>query len=183
MKKIRLKKIRMKKTACLAAAAAVLLAGVSAGNALAYFTTYTQAAGGMQLDLGFTTSKPKEEISSWTKHVAVENTGTYACFIRVQAFAGSRYAQGLTYSGEDWTPGDDGYYYYNSMVEPGERTKTLDIFIDHTQAEENFNVIVIQESAPAAYDDNGNAYGDWDRVLESIESSEGTQNSGEVGEE
>ena len=67
----------MKKTACLAAAAAVLLAGVSAENALAYFTTYTQAAGGMQLDLGFTASKPKEEISSWTKHVAVENTGTY----------------------------------------------------------------------------------------------------------
>ena len=101
-----------KKSLCLAAAALTLTAGISAGTAMAYFTTYTEASGGVTLNMGFSETIPKEDFSNWTKHVSVENTGDYDCYIRVKALAGSKYQDGLQYSDSDgkWTPGEDGYY-------------------------------------------------------------------------
>lgn len=36
-------------------------------------------------------------------------------------------------------------------------------------SEESFNVIVVQESTPALYDEQGNPYADWNRVMDSSE--------------
>ena len=80
-----------KKSLCLAAAALTLTAGISAGTAMAYFTTYTEASGNVTLNMGFTETTPTEEFSNWTKHVTVKNTGDFACFVRVKALAGEKY--------------------------------------------------------------------------------------------
>ena len=37
-------------------------------------------------------------------------------------------------------------------------------------SDQDFNVIVVQESAPVIYDENGNPTGDWDHILDSGES-------------
>ena len=79
-----------KKSLCLAAAALTLTAGISAGTAMAYFTTYAEASGNVTLNMGFTETKPTEEFSNWTKHVTVKNTGDFACFVRVKALAGEK---------------------------------------------------------------------------------------------
>ena len=92
-----------KKSLCLAAAALTLTAGISAGTAMAYFTTYTEAFGGVTLNMGFSETIPKEDFSNWTKHVSVENTGDYDCYVRVKALAGSKYQDGLQYSDSDRT--------------------------------------------------------------------------------
>ena len=107
-----MKKKLNKKTLCLTAAALTLTAGLSVGSAMAYFTTYVTAQGGQELSLGFTEVIPDEEVSDWTKHIKIENTGDYECYVRVKVFAGSQYQEGLVYSDESgkWTPGDDGYY-------------------------------------------------------------------------
>lgn len=84
-----------KKSLCLAAAALTLTAGISAGTAMAYFTTYAEASGNVILNMGFTETKPTEEFSNWTKHVTVKNTGDFACFVRVKALAGEKYQDGL----------------------------------------------------------------------------------------
>lgn len=137
-----------KKSLCLAAAALTLTAGISAGTAMAYFTTYTEASGGVTLNMGFSETIPKEDFSNWTKHVSVENTGDYDCYIRVKALAGSKYQDGLQYSDSDgkWTPGEDGYYYYSDPIAPGESTSVLDIRIDSKESDASFNVVVVQES-------------------------------------
>ena len=57
------------KSLCLAAAALTLRAGISAGTAMAYFTTYAEASGNVILNMGFTETKPTEEFSNWTKHL------------------------------------------------------------------------------------------------------------------
>lgn len=90
---------------------------------MAYFTTYTEASGGVTLNMGFSETIPKEDFSNWTKHVSVENTGGYDCYIRVKALAGSKYQDGLQYSDSDgkWTPGEDGYYYYSDPIAPGRK--------------------------------------------------------------
>lgn len=177
-----MKKSLNKKTLGLAGAALFLTAGLSVGSAMAYFTTYTQVSGKVPLDLGMTTIIPDETVDNWTKHVKVQNTGDYDCFVRVRAFAGTRYQDKLIYSGDNWTLADDGYYYYSQIVEAGASTEdVLDIRIPYEESEgQDFNVIVVQESAPVIYDENGNQIGDWDHILDSTQDSyDGNEEVGE----
>ena len=176
------KKSLSKKTLCLAAAALTLTAGLSVGSAMAYFTTYTQSEGGAVLDLGFTTTVPREEVDNWAKHVTVENTGDYPCMVRVRAFAGSQVEGRLTYSGANWSLAEDGYYYYSQILEPHTITPesdVLDIHIDNTGLDQDFNVIVVQEHAPVYYDEDGNPQGDWENVLDSQEQTDSGEEAGE----
>ena len=78
------------KTLALGAGAFLLTAGISAGTAMAYFTTYTQVSGTVPLSLGEIETIPDEEVTDWEKRVTIENTGDMECFVRVRAFAGSQ---------------------------------------------------------------------------------------------
>ena len=160
---------RYKKNLCLAAAALTLTASLGVGSAMAYFTTYTTASGGAPLSLGNTVTVPEEQVSDWTKHVTVRNTGETDCYVRVRVFAGDRYQDSLQYSDESgkWTPGEDGYYYYSDIVPVGGSAEELRVHIDNMDSEESFNVIVVQEGTPVLYDENDEPYADWDRVLDS----------------
>lgn len=162
-----------KKSLCLAAAALTLTAGISAGTAMAYFTTYTEASGGVTLNMGFSETIPKEDFSNWTKHVSVENTGDYDCYVRVKALAGSKYQDGLQYSDSDgkWTPGEDGYYYYSDLIAPGESTSVLNIRIDSKESDASFNVVVVQESTKVLYNENNEPYADWTQIADTSETT------------
>ena len=140
-----------KKALCLAAAGLVLVGGASVGSAYAYFTTYTEASGGVVFEMGATKTEIYEDVKDGMKIVSIENTGDYACYVRVTAFAGSEYT--LTYKdggSRKWTNGGDDYWwYYSDLVQPGETTGTLnikipaDLFNDLTD-EKDLNVIVVQ---------------------------------------
>lgn len=162
-----------KKSLCLAAAALTLTAGISAGTAMAYFTTYTEASGGVTLNMGFSETIPKEDFSNWTKHVSVENTGDYDCYVRVKALAGSKYQDGLQYSDSDgkWTPGEDGYYYYSDPIASGESTSVLDIRINSKESDASFNVVVVQESTKVLYNENNETYADWTQIADTSETT------------
>ena len=155
-----------KKTLALGAGALLLTAGISVGTAMAYFTTYTQVSGTVPLSLGEIHTIPEEEVTDWEKRVTIENTGDMECFVRVRAFAGSQYQDGLVYSGENWSLAADGFYYYSQPLSPGERSGELRVSIDNMDKDQSFNVIVVQESAPVIYDENGNPEGDWDHILD-----------------
>ena len=151
-----------KKSLCLAAAALTLTAGISAGTAMAYFTTYAEASGNVTLNMGFTETTPTEEFSNWTKHVTVKNTGDFACFVRVKALAGEKYQDGLQYSDSDgkWTPGEEGYYYYSEPVAPGESSSVLDI-----------KIVVVQESTKVLYNEKNEPYADWTQIADTSETA------------
>ena len=57
----------------------------------------------------------------------------------------------------------------------------MQIKIDSTGLDQDFNVIVVQECTPVLYDENGNPYADWNAVADSTESSY-TEADGEVAE-
>lgn len=159
------------KNILLAAVACMLILSAGAGSAWAYFTTYTQASGGYQIRLG-SRSTAEEEVGDWTKHVTVSNDGAsnQPVYIRAKAFSGSRYE--LTYSsaGNKWNPGEDDYYYYSDIVEPGAATEALDIRIHGVPGEvkggDSFNVVVVYESTPVCYQEDGTPYADWNQILE-----------------
>ena len=168
-----MKKKLNKKTLCLTAAALTLTAGLSVGSAMAYFTTYVTAQGGQELSLGFTEVIPDEEVSDWTKHIKIENTGDYECYVRVKVFAGSQYQEGLVYSDESgkWTPGDDGYYYYSDVIAPGAKSEELLVKISNMNLPKDFNVIV-SECTPVILDAEGNPSADWTKKADVAQTEE-----------
>ena len=161
----------MKKRIYLAAAALALVVTLGIGSAMAYFTTYVLADGGVELSMGSTVTIPKEKMDLHYKIVSIKNTGDYDCYVRVKAFVSAENGE-LVFSDEDgkWTPGADGYYYYSDIVKPGETTDTVKIAVNGLLVEpeegEAFNVIVVQECTPVLYDENGNAYADWNANAE-----------------
>lgn len=163
-------KLLKKTRVLLVTAAAVLTLAAGAQTALAYFTTYATAKGGYTIHLGETTSI-EENFANWTKKVQIANTGSQPCYVRVKAFCGSRYT--LSFTGEGWTAGDDGYWYYNAIVPAGEKSGELDIAIGNTPvgAADDFNVVVVQEAAAVRYTADGAPYADWSQTLASDNSS------------
>lgn len=162
-----MKKKFNKKSLCLAAAALALTAGLSVNSAMAYFTTYTTAAGDVTISLGSTVTIPEEKVSDWTKHIVIKNTGDYECYVRVKVFAGEKYQDGLQYQGsQKWSPGENDYYYYSDIVPAGGETEELQVKIDSKDSEEEFNVIVVQECTPVLYDNEGKPYADWNAKQE-----------------
>jgi len=162
-----------KKIICLTAAAFIMVAGLSLGKALAYFTTYTEAKGGIELDLGFTETIPDETVVDGAKQVKIKNTGDYDCYVRMKALVGSAYTISYTEPGSEgkWTPGADGFYYYSDIVPAkGGETSQINVNITFPIPEDgvapDFNVIIIQECTPALYRDGGEAYADWTQVAD-----------------
>ena len=157
---------RNKMKICLSAAALVLAMSVMIGTAMAYFTTYAVAEGGVTLDLGFTQTEINEEVVNGKKQIVLENTSDYDCYVRLKALTGDAHKDGIAYSEPVgaglWTPGADGYYYYNGIVEAGGSTSQIDVsFILPQENQTDFNVIIIQECTPVLLDENGEAYADW----------------------
>ena len=145
-----------KKPLIMATATLALTGTLAVGSAMAYFTTYTTAGGGVTMNMGFTETIPNETVDKDGKHVTITNTGDYDCFVRVKAFAPME---------------DDGYWHYEGVLPAGETTpelKELNIsykFPEGKDKPEEFNIVVIQECTPVLYDENGKPSPDWNHVI------------------
>lgn len=150
----------------------VVFSGVQ--NANAYFTTYVTAKGGYEVSWKHR-ERIDENFSDWDKYVTITSEeDSIPVYIRAKAFSGSTYT--LTYTGADWTyNAADDFYYYNVPLKGGETTTALRISIDqiplNPREGENFNVIVIYESLPVQYDENGELLppvrADWSQTITS----------------
>ena len=66
-------------------------------------------------------------------------------------------------------PISDDYYYYENVVAAGTATPDeLVVTIDTMGSEQDFNVIVVQESTPVLYDESGAPYADWDVIMDTV---------------
>lgn len=159
-----------RKNILLAALAVSLTLSAGAGSAWAYFTTYTDAAGGYTLELGDKTTITEEEPTNWTKHVVITSQeDSQPVYVRARAFCGSDYELLYSDGSGKWSPSDDGYYYYSDILNAGESTEMLDIKIENIPEEvkngDNFNVVVIYETTPVRYREDGTPYADWSAKL------------------
>lgn len=162
--------------AALAALALLLLLGGGIRGAMAYFTTYTVAEGGYEIRFGNDVDLT-EEISAWTKRLVVRNKpGSEPIFVRAKALCGSAYLLQYDSPNGSWTAGDDGYYYYENILLGGEFAEELDIHIGSVPEDpahgDGFHVVVVYETTPVLYREDGTPYADWNNVLVT-EQSEG----------
>lgn len=162
----------------------VLTAGLT--DAGAYFTTYTEAEGGYPVEFGDTTTV-EETVSNWTKHLRITNQAESGpVYVRARAYCGSLYSLSYESESEYWsrTSDEEGFYYYNKILEAGETTEELLIRIADIPQDTSasFNVIVVYESTPVQYDENGNPYMDWSLKLDSVtENGRVPETGGESG--
>lgn len=166
-----------KKQLFLLLTAFVMVVFATVGTSLAYFTTYATAKGGYPIHMGYQTEL-HESFSAMTKHVSISAAeDSQPVYVRAMAFAGSEFT--LTFSGEGWSKGSDGFYYYDSVLPGGETTAELKVKVGVPEGKvyeegETFNVVVIYESIPALYDETGAPYADWtQKVLTKTENAEG----------
>jgi hypothetical protein len=88
--------------------------------------------------------------------------------VRARAFSGSQYP--LEYSGDGWSLGNDGYYYYGDILSASESTSELLVQISgvpvNADNDTSFNVIVVYESTPVLYKEDGTPYADWNAKVD-----------------
>lgn len=157
------------RTTVLALAAVALALMAQLPMAWGYFSTYTEAKGRVVLQPWKVETEINEKVSDWTKHVVVTNSADGSpVYVRAKAFAGE--GLDITYeTGGNWTLGEDGYYYYNGILEPKAETPELLVKINNPPKEgedgQQFNVVVIYESTPVRYNEAGDAFADWQKEL------------------
>lgn len=179
----------MKKRLFVAALACICITAL-AGGTLAYYTAENTAhnvitTGGIDIalqewaDTDKTTPFPEDGVNdvmpgtSVTKIVEVKNTGANDAYIRVKVdksidLAGEGIPDlsllALDMNQADWTAGEDGYYYYNEVLAPGEVTAPLFTTVSFDTGMDNLYQNSAAEVDVAAYavqaDNNG------DTVLE-----------------
>lgn len=159
-----------KKPIILASAALALTGALTVGSAMAYFTTYSTASGGVTMNMGFTKTKPNETVDANGKHVTIENVGDYDCFVRVKVFSEFEKTR-IGAKDKKWAYNEnDQYWYYNDVLPAGASTPELSVTYQFPQAGENpdeddrpeeLNIVVVQECTPVLYDADGKPYADW----------------------
>lgn len=116
--------------------ALILVVGAAAGGTVAWLTQTTETKNN-NFSYGTVSCAINESFNGTTKSdVTVTNTGNTPAYIRAACIVNWVDAQGniaanvpadytydLSIPGAGWTEGSDGYYYYNSVVEPGSKTE------------------------------------------------------------
>lgn len=184
-----------KKNIFLAVLAVSLALTASIGSAWAYFTTYVEAQGGYTLSLGDETTV-EEDFSSWLKRLVISSEAdSEPVYVRARAYSGDRYP--VVYSDGDvfdqenpavtdddkigtWSQNADGYYYYSKILHGGGRTNELQVKIENVPedvTEKEFNVVVIYETTPVQYKEDGTPYAfdeiDWNEAGLEVDRVEG----------
>ena len=167
----------MKRKAIVAALlASVLMLGAGAVPAWAYFTDNTMATGGLWI------SKPSTDIKEWyaegVKHLTISNEADSSSpvFVRARVYASAELKTDV--AGQGWTGPIGDWYYYGASdtqltaVDPGNAANELTVAVTTPAAQkpvdwvpkvyefgENYNVVIVYESVPAAYGADGTV--DW----------------------
>lgn len=153
-----------------------LVLSATVGSALAYFTANASAEGSVPVKVGGGTQM-KEEVGSWQKVITIsydtsDPNNTQPVYVRFRAF-GPTYSNGegaLTVTGDGWTQVGD-WYYYNQALDPEHPDASLitvaikemsraqyDKFLEEG---DGLDVIVVYESAPALYKEDGSLMDPW----------------------
>lgn len=157
-------------------------AGSPIGAAWAYFSATASTSGGQTLRLGHE-EHADETFSSWTKTVRITSTeDSWPVYVRARGF--SDYA--LDYGNAGSWEADGDWMYYSRILPPGETADDLVVQIrDVPDAStpgladgEDFNVIIVYETAPVEYGENGDPVGarnvDWTRKVDTYRTGTGS---------
>lgn len=180
-----------RKTALLASVAVALVLGMGIAPAAAYFTDSSTTNGGLPISV-----EPSTDIHEWykngVKHVIISNDADADApvFVRARVYASD--VLDVSTAGSGWTDDIGGWHYYGASedslvaLNPGDEASELTVSINFPKTTnpdgslegyefgDNYNVIVVYESTPVLYQEDGTAYADWSFTLDNgVDSSNG----------
>lgn len=162
-----------KRQLALSLLALLLVLCSSLHGSMAYFTTYVIVEGGYDVRFG-TDISIIEQVTAWAKRLVVHITeDSEPVFVRAKAYSGSQYELAYEAPSQRWTAGDDGYYYYDTILYGGQSAEELIVHIgnvrDPARQDDEFHVVVCYETTPVLYQEDGTPYADWNMILYSGE--------------
>ena len=149
-----MKTVINKKTILLAISFALVLS-LSVGMAFAYFSDHTAAKGGASITLGGNTDI-HEVVEDNSKTISIENTGETDVVVRVGIYGPSTMTV-TDVEGSGWEYDEDtGFWYYDQVLTPQSSTSEITATVKAPKDQvEDFDVVVVHESAQVTYDENG----------------------------
>ena len=140
----------------------VLTASLAAGVG-AYFSDYETALGEVTIHLSGQT-EVKESVADGKKTISIVNTGDSSVVVRAAVY-GPDIMEISFQEEDDWDTTQADYYYYTKVLAPGDETSEIYAEVnikDPTDQEkaalatlgDQFEIVVVQECAPAVYDEN-----------------------------
>lgn len=161
--------MRMKNKKILIISIIAVLILVMSGTVYAYFTTYATASGSVRLNLLDTEiSVAKSEFENGKFNIELENIGDAEAFVRVKVLIPD-FAT-VTSDSANWTLNNDGYWYYNPILEAGAPSDILQLNINMSGNEtKEFNVVTNVEASRVWYNEDGSTYADWKYTFGSTE--------------
>ena len=137
----------------LAASASALVCTASVTGAMAYYTASTEKAASYTLKVTPSSTTEEELDKDGTKHVKITNTGNCPLYVRVMIIGN----EGSVALGENWKQDGD-WYYYTPVLEAGKTTDSeITVTVKTTDAEENFEIVVVHESCAVVFDGENNS--------------------------
>lgn len=138
--------------------AMILVLSAAVPAALAYFTDYEDAKGSATLHLNGEIQL-KETVLDNNKHVVISNVGETDMITRVLVIGDEEIIN--IDAGSGWKQENDGYWYYEQILEPENDSTELFVEVKASGKEEevaahNFDIIVVQESERTTYTNQGN---------------------------
>ena len=131
---------------------------VSVPSVFAYFSTFTETKGSKKIVIQNSTYLT-EEVDSWTKRITIKaDSGSDPVYVRAKVFKPDEIS--VVISGDGWSDGDDGYYYYGQAIDGKDggnfnnETSVLNVLIEKDKLPvgvkegDNFHIIVVYEAKP-----------------------------------
>jgi predicted ribosomally synthesized peptide with SipW-like signal peptide len=146
---------RLSKRTLVALVAVIMTLTATMGMTLAYFSDTDSAEGGAILLLSGQT-EIEEHADDGSKTISITNISEdpvdMVARVRVIAPVDVEWT-----AGRGWTEGEDGWWYYTEAIAQGDSSTDLKVEwkIPENSEIENFDVIVVHESSPAAYTESG----------------------------
>ena len=130
--------------------------------AMAYFTTNARATGTRTLELGGRTTV-EEKMEGWVKQLTVSaDPDSQPMWVRARAYPDTT---DIVVSGDGWEKQGDWYYFTTPLANPdteGTQLSTSELQVKITpptvvsgQTPDAFDVVVVYESAPVLYGEDG----------------------------
>lgn len=141
----------------------MILILIMSGTVYAYFTTYAEASGNVTFIFNDTEIAVTSKLENGKLNI--ENIGDEDTFVRAKVLIPD-YAK-VSSNSANWTLKIDGYWYYDKVLETGNKSTTLQLNITINDREtREFNAVTNAEAIRVCYNEDGSTYANWQSAYE-----------------
>lgn len=110
----------------------MILILIMSGTVYAYFTTYAEASGNVTFIFNDTEIAVTSKLENGKLNINIENIGDEDTFVRAKVLIPD-YAK-VSSNSANWTLKTDGYWYYDKVLETGNKSTTLQLMIEKQES-------------------------------------------------